>query len=319
MKKRLFSYCTSALLLLAISFLINTQLTAGILDTLRGLLALESFEGDTFPPEGWSKITQFDAEGWTSGQVGETILGMEFFGPVPEEAPGGEQMFAYASWATGDADTNFTTDQRTDQWLITPQIVGIEVGDSLKFSVKTFGEFPEQIDVLISTTGADSMRYFDTTLVFLTFDGTSGTEWQKKSVDLSAFADSSIYIAFREHVSATFAQGDAVLLDLVEVTSMVTSVQQRNRAVSGFALSQNYPNPFNPATQIRFTIPEAASVSLKVFNLTGQEVATLANGKNYQAGTHAFQFNASHLPNGLYYYRIEAGNFVDVRKMTLLK
>ena len=296
----------------------NQQLAAALLDKLSGLLTLESFEGDKFPPDGWKKITEFKGIGWSQGRSGETVIGMEFFGPVTA-LPGAGDRFAYASWATGDADTNFTTDQKTDQWLITPQITKIESGDSLKFWLRTFGEFDEKLDILISTTDADSVQSFDTTIVSLDFDASSDTTWQPHAIDLSGFAGKDIYIAFREHISGTFVQGDAVLLDLVEVTSLVTAIDESRPQPERFSLAQNFPNPFNPTTNIRFTLQEAARVTLKVYNVTGQEVATLVNGETLPAGTHTFQFNAGNLPNGVYYYRIDAGGFSDVQKMTLLK
>ena len=83
-------------------------------------------------------------------------------------------------------------------------------------------------------------------------------------------------------------------------------------------LYQNYPNPFNPATNIRFYIPKAANVTLKIYSVIGQEVATLVN-RELNAGQHNFEFNASHLSSGLYYYRIEAGSFFESKKMILLK
>lgn len=85
-----------------------------------------------------------------------------------------------------------------------------------------------------------------------------------------------------------------------------------------FSLAQNYPNPFNPTTKIKFGLPEAANVSLRVYNILGEEVATLVNSE-LAAGFHTINFNATNLTSGLYIYRIEAGSFVEVRKMMLMK
>ena len=85
-----------------------------------------------------------------------------------------------------------------------------------------------------------------------------------------------------------------------------------------FALSQNYPNPFNPSTQIEYTIPEDGYVSLKVYNALGQEVANLVNGIQ-KAGSHDVTFNASSVSSGVYYYRIESGENVSVKKMMVIK
>jgi len=85
-----------------------------------------------------------------------------------------------------------------------------------------------------------------------------------------------------------------------------------------YALEQNYPNPFNPSTRIEFSLPKESNVQLKVFNMIGQEVATLVNG-TMDAGYHVVTFDARNLASGLYIYRIIAGEFTSVRKAVLLK
>ncbi|HLB01118.1 MAG TPA: T9SS type A sorting domain-containing protein [Bacteroidota bacterium] len=88
-----------------------------------------------------------------------------------------------------------------------------------------------------------------------------------------------------------------------------------------FSLSQNYPNPFNPTTTIEFTIPEDAIVSLKVYNMLGQEVATLADLEEFTAGENWVELDGATLATGIYYYRISVndGQFQEVRKMVLMK
>jgi photosystem II stability/assembly factor-like uncharacterized protein len=86
-----------------------------------------------------------------------------------------------------------------------------------------------------------------------------------------------------------------------------------------YSVSQNYPNPFNPSTVIKYQLPENSFVNLKVYNSLGQEVSTLVNGM-VNAGTYEVQFNASKLTSGVYYYVIKAGeNFVQTKKMMLVK
>jgi photosystem II stability/assembly factor-like uncharacterized protein len=85
-----------------------------------------------------------------------------------------------------------------------------------------------------------------------------------------------------------------------------------------YELSQNYPNPFNPTTTIKFNLPEAGNVKLTLFNILGQELKTLVN-EFKESGVHTINFDASDLNSGMYIYKLEAGSFVQTRKMTLVK
>ncbi len=83
-------------------------------------------------------------------------------------------------------------------------------------------------------------------------------------------------------------------------------------------LGPNHPNPFNPSTTLRFDLPQAAHVALKIYNLAGQEVATLMEGE-LEAGSHQFRFEAAHLPSGLYFAVLQAGSFRQVQRVVLMK
>ena len=85
-----------------------------------------------------------------------------------------------------------------------------------------------------------------------------------------------------------------------------------------YSLSQNYPNPFNPSTKIKYSIPHSSNVTIKVFDILGNEIETLI-GEEKPAGTYEINFDASNLPSGVYFYRLKAGSFVETKKMVLMK
>jgi hypothetical protein len=130
-------------------------------------------------------------------------------------------------------------------------------------------------------------------------------------------------------ISGAIGEGDLVLraedpkgnhseLTVTVKVSMATSNEAMDAIPDEFALNQNYPNPFNPTSTIRFGLPEASEVRLDVFNILGQRVSTLVNGK-MQAGWHTVQFEASSLSTGVYIYRIQTGGFIQTKKMMLIK
>ncbi|HOI28605.1 MAG TPA: T9SS type A sorting domain-containing protein [Melioribacteraceae bacterium] len=103
-----------------------------------------------------------------------------------------------------------------------------------------------------------------------------------------------------------------------DVNVGLTDVEEVAEIPTEFSLSQNYPNPFNPTTNIKFGLPKESNVTLRIFNILGEEVATLVN-KVMPAGFHTINFDASRMTSGMYIYRIEADNFVQVKKMLLMK
>jgi hypothetical protein len=143
----------------------------------------------------------------------------------------------------------------------------------------------------------------------LVYEGTAlSTTW---TVEFGTLGENDpVYfwaVAIDEHMNAA---------DASEYTVMYEDVQTALPA--SFELAQNHPNPFNPTTSIAYALPQAADVSLKVFNMTGAEVATLVQGAQ-AAGNYTVNFDASSLASGVYVYRIEAGSFTDVKKMVLVK
>ena len=104
------------------------------------------------------------------------------------------------------------------------------------------------------------------------------------------------------------------------IGSRVTGVRENppQSVPDHFVLFQNYPNPFNPTTMISYQLPANSFVTLKVYDVLGREVEALVNGRQ-SAGSHSVQFDAAGLPSGVYFYRLEAGNFTETKRMLLLK
>jgi hypothetical protein len=106
----------------------------------------------------------------------------------------------------------------------------------------------------------------------------------------------------------------------------IVSVEDELQVVSSFMLEQNFPNPFNPSTKIKFTIPsviaseakQSQMVSLKVYDILGNEIATLVN-EELSPGEYEVEFNAINLPSGIYFYQLSSGVFIQTKKMVLMK
>ena len=111
-----------------------------------------------------------------------------------------------------------------------------------------------------------------------------------------------------------------IYLVTVDLNNLLTAIEDREdeNIPTVFYLSQNYPNPFNPTTNIRYSIPNESKVMIKVYDNLGTEIETLVNGVK-PAGTFELNWNAANLPSGVYFYRLQAGSFVQTRKMILLR
>lgn len=279
----------------------------------------EGFEG-TFPPANWGKLNPDGGTGWAKVAIGTTPV-PGWTGGIVTGPPSGGASVAFCTWNTGGTTSN-------DQWLVTPQFTGIEAEDSLHFWLRYWPDsYTDTVDVRISTTGNGSPADFNVLVESLGFGAGSDTNWVKYSFRVDDFVNpgSDIYIAFREHVQDNFNDGASTSLDNFSYTRKVSVGIGDNVTLhpDGFALHQNYPNPFNPTTTISYNLSKNSAVTLKVFNLAGQEVKTLVN-ENQAAGSKQVTWdgrdnNRHQVASGIYLYQLQAGNQMQTKKMVLLK
>lgn len=105
---------------------------------------------------------------------------------------------------------------------------------------------------------------------------------------------------------------------LIETGGFIVSIGNNNQIPSKFELAQNYPNPFNPSTNIKYAISSQSMVKLAVYDILGRQVMTLVD-EFKQPGRYEVSFDAGNMATGIYFYKLEAGEFVDVKKMILMK
>ena len=103
-----------------------------------------------------------------------------------------------------------------------------------------------------------------------------------------------------------------------EASMLITGTGEVLSIPTHYSLAQNYPNPFNPSTKIEFSLPRATQATLSIYDLLGREVQTLLN-KELAAGYHEITFDAINLPSGIYFCRMESGDFNQTKKMVLMK
>jgi hypothetical protein len=263
----------------------------------------EQFTSTTFPPTGWNLIftgTQY----WTRSAVSGFGLG--------------SGSARYDMW-NGPAGTN----QTMQTVNFTPSIICTQgnIPDSLMidFAYSVYQTAQDSLIILVSTDGGTSYNSFrrlgpsqlSTTAPQTTeFTPTAG-QWVKRAYALPAGVNKIQFLGKSQF-------GNHLYLDSICIKSCMTGITPISIEPAEFSLSQNYPNPFNPTTNIKFSLPKAGIVKLVVFDVLGREVATLVN-EFKGVGQYVVDFDASSLASGVYFYKIETGDFKDVKKMLLVK
>ena len=138
------------------------------------------------------------------------------------------------------------------------------------------------------------------------------------SIEHGSFIPESAMVAMVNNLVPKAAEYGAGLIIYFKDQVKVTDAEENVYAQIHFELSQNYPNPFNPSTTFRFQIPVQNYVTLKVYDILGNEIATIVN-EQLPTGSYKYQWNASCLASGVYIYRLQAGNYVNTKKLILMK
>jgi hypothetical protein len=145
------------------------------------------------------------------------------------------------------------------------------------------------------------------------------SNWVKEEISLASYLSSQLKIQFQLKTDQGVTRDGWYVDDIgVFIYTIPTDISGDGDLIYTFSLEQNYPNPFNPATTVKYQIPESDLVNLKVFDVLGNEVATLVNEKQ-PAGSYEVEFSASELASGIYLYKLVSGSFVETKKMILLK
>ncbi len=170
------------------------------------------------------------------------------------------------------------------------------------------------------------MELWDASGTMVADDDDGGEDWHSK-ITFVAPAEGAYYVVIRSQDYIDCWDGGSCdrdpargeyRLNVQKLDGSPVAIPTEKDTPAEYRLEANYPNPFNPSTTITYALPSATKVSLTIYNALGQQVATLVNA-DMAAGTHTVSFDASHLSSGLYMYRIQAGDFVQVRKMLLVK
>jgi len=165
-------------------------------------------------------------------------------------------------------------------------------------------------------TPVDDVKYYS--VYRTTTSGVYPSEPLATTIDLM-YKDTNVTVDTKYYYTVTATDYADNESEKSNETEWVTGVIGSGSAVPvDYELSQNYPNPFNPTTTIEFALPEAADVTLKVYNVSGQEIASLNNGR-MQAGYHKVTWDAGSVSGGVYIAELKAGSFVKTMKMVLAK
>ncbi|MCX6165042.1 MAG: M28 family peptidase [Ignavibacteriae bacterium] len=283
-----------------------------------------------------SKISYYIAAQDSAGANAVTLpkggSGLNPPGTIPPSSP-----FIYYVWTSGSFCSNTSPKPITDMELTTDTIWIPQIGLVTNIKVNLNINHTNDGDIVIMLVSPSS----STTLS--QYNGTGGQNYTNTTFDDSASISiiqgtppftgsykpqSAFSFMLNQQLQGPWVlkiydnkigdQGTLLSWCLNLKYASTISVKENNGIINCFKLYQNYPNPFNPSTNIKFQIPKNCFVSLKVYDLLGKEVETLVNG-NYSQGTYEVVWDAKNFPSGLYFYRLQAGEYSETKKTMVLK
>jgi Secretion system C-terminal sorting domain len=260
--------------------------------------------------------------------------------------PLGDSLWAKV-FGSSNVEVGYEVEQTTDGgYMLAGRKDGATVDDSDFYLLKTdsTGEFlwdktygGDEMDraftamqtsdggyILGGFTASFNVEYFDFYLVKTDADGdtiwtkTYGGLWQEEIADVEETADGG-YAAVGYTYSFGAGSNPNIYFIKTDANGLISDVEDHNNGNEiRFELKQNYPNPFNPSTIIQYAVSSRQFVSLKVFDVLGNEIETLVNEEK-PSGTYEVTWYANNLPSGVYFYQLKAGSFIESKKMILMK
>jgi hypothetical protein len=186
--------------------------------------------------------------------------------------------------------------------------------DSNGLTVVNFSNSSQIVTLNLTNTNLKFTGGFDTGNTYWVNDLYNGTSSQVMGSDLASFQVNLSAYGSAIYTISTVEE----MVDLPPLPPIVSVEDELASTPDNYYLEQNFPNPFNPSTKIKYSLPDVGLVSLKVYDVLGNEIAALVNEEK-PAGNYEVHFNASSLASGIYFYTLQAGTFIETKKMILLK
>lgn len=240
--------------------------------------------------------------GWVVGDSGKVLRtsngGSNWFSASSGVSDHLNSIFiknADTGWCVGNGGKILKTTNGGDSWQTLGSVI---TNDLTSISVSKDG--------ILWAVGKDGK---------ITASSTGGSNWVVHS---SPTSQNLTHIYFSNGSNKAWCTGDNGIILHSSKGDITTNIASNSFLPLSFSLHQNYPNPFNPSTIISFELPNSSVVKLTIYNFLGKEIATLVN-KTLSPGKYEFEWNARNLSSGIYFYRLEAAEFIETRKMVLLK